>query len=298
MCVRRLTLYGLELPVIEGPVNLAEMIVRAAKASGLELEDGDVVVVTSKVLLKSKGLLVDLRNIKPGVRARLLHRLTGKDPVEAELVLRSSDKVYAVVPTSFLEEHLSEISRDVEAGRRALEKVKALLIVRMKNGIIASDAGVDYSNLPPGYAITSNHDFDALAKELRDELRKACGRDVAVVVADTEVFLSNGKVGSIDVAVGSSGIDPLAREFGERDLYGRPKFGGLDIIVDELCAAAALLMKQSREGIPVVVVKGFKYRRSERGVKDVLVTRRRRRLIGVIVKVLILNVFLKALRII
>ncbi|RLE98934.1 MAG: F420-dependent oxidoreductase [Thermoprotei archaeon] len=296
MYVKRLALYGLELPRIEGPVNLAKIIIETAREDGLELEDGDVVVVTSKVLLKSKGLLANLKDIRPGVRARLIHKLTGKDPVEAEIVLQNSEKVYAVIPTGFLRDRLSEISKDLEAARKALESVKALMIVRMRNGIIASDAGVDYSNVPPGYAITSNHDFDALAKELREGIKRITGRDVAVVVADTEVFLSNGKVGSIDVAVGSSGIDPLAREFGERDIYGRPKFGGLDIVVDELCAAAALLMKQASEGVPVVIVKGLKYRKSENGVKDVLIAGRRGT-VSVLVKILLLNILLKILHI-
>lgn len=292
--MEKLELYGLKLPLVERPTSLAEMIVEAAEACGAGLEDGDVVIVTSKILLKSKGLLVDLRSVRPGLRAKLIHRLTGKDPVETELVLRNSDAVYAVIPTGFLEEHLSEISRDVEIAKEALKGVRALMIVRMRNGIVASDAGVDYSNVPPGYAITSNHDFDSMARELREDIRKLSGRDVAVVVADTEVFLSNGKVGSIDVAVGSSGIDPLAREFGERDMYGRPKFGGLDIVVDELCAAAALLMRQSREGIPVVIVRGLRYRRSEKGVRDVLVTRQRKA-VAALVKIALLNMLLKVL---
>ncbi|MCD6095019.1 MAG: coenzyme F420-0:L-glutamate ligase, partial [Thermoprotei archaeon] len=104
-------------------------------------------------------------------------------------------------------------------------------------------------------------------------------------------------VGSIDIAVGSSGIDPLAREFGERDLYGRPKFGGMDILVDEICAAAALLMKQTSERIPVVLIKGLHYKKSDLGVKDVLITKYGSEAKRFLLKTLLLNIILKMFRI-
>lgn len=119
-----------------------------------------------------------------------------------------------------------------------------------------------------------------------------------MLIADTEFTFSNGKFGSLDLAVGSAGIDPIAREFGERDLYERPKFGGLDIIVDEICAGAALLMRQAGEGIPVVLVKGLKYRRSNGGIRDILISKYRKKARKVILLSVLKNIVLRMLRII
>lgn len=293
--MEKLEIYALKLPLIEKKADLPKLIVDEALRSGVGIQEGDVLVLTSKIVLKSLGLLVDLSSVRPGVRARLIHRITGKDPVETEIVLRNSRRVLGIVPVGFLKAYSEYVGRDRRAAESVVEKVPALMIVEMHNGLITSDAGVDYSNVPAGYAITSNHDFDRLARYLRGEIRERTGKDVSVVIADTEVFYSNGKFGSIDLAVGSSGIEPLSRKFGEKDLYGRPKFGGVDIIVDELCAAAALLMGQTSEGVPVVLVRGLRYERSDRGVSDVLVTRHRGRGMLVVARVALLNLLLKLL---
>jgi len=77
-------------------------------------------------------------------------------------------------------------------------------------------------------------------------------------------------LGTVDIALGSSGIEPITKKFGDKDLYGKPKYGGIDSTVDLIAAAANLLMKQTNEGIPVVIIRDLKYEVSERGVKDIL----------------------------
>jgi len=286
-------MFGLRLPLVESETDLVSLIVEAVKKEGLKLQDGDVLVLTSKLVLKSHGLMTPLSEARPGLRARLIHRLTGKDPVETELVLRNSRRVLAVVPVDFLKPYAASISKHPETALRAIEGEKALLFVEMPNGIIASDAGLDFSNVPPGYVITGGHDFDMFAREIRARLKTLTGSDVAVVIADTEVFVSNGKLGSIDLAVGAAGIEPMTRCFGDPDLYGRPKFGGLDLVVDELCAAAALLMRQTGEGVPAVLIRGLSYERSNEGVGSVLVTKRRRSPWRLLLKTLLLSILVR-----
>jgi len=289
---------GIKLPIIEKPVNLSKIIVDEASRQGIEIEDNDIIVVTSKILLKSLGLFIDVDSIKPSFRAKVISKLTGKDPIETEIVLQHSRKVLFIVSTGFLKSIITKISENVKNGLEALDKVRAVMFVVTNNGFIASDAGLDYSNIPPGYAIVNDCDFDELASRLRREIKELTGKNVAVVVADTEFSISNGKFGSLDLAVGSAGIDPIAREFGEKDLYGRPKFGGLDIVVDEICAGAALLMGQVRESVPVVIVKGLRYRYSDKGVKDVLVTKYREKARRIVLVSFFKNIVLKIFKVI
>lgn len=296
--MNEIRLIGIKIPLIEEPISLAELIVSNTEKQGVNIEDNDVIIVTSKVLLKSLGKIIGLNTVIPSLKAKIISRVTGKDSVETELVLRNSRKCFFIASTKFLKRFSYVLGKNIGDAREAAEKVKAIMFVETCNGFIATDAGLDYSNLPPGQAIVNNYDFDAMADELRSEIRRLTGHDVAVVVADTEFTVSNGKFGTIDVAVGSSGITPISREFGSRDLYNRPKFGGLDIVVDELCSAAALIMKQSGEGVPIVLVKGFKYEKSNLHSKDVLITRFRNISTRIVITAGLKNLLLKLLKII
>jgi len=296
--VEKIELYGLTMPLVEEKTDVAKLIVSEAEKLGINVENGDVIVITSKFLQKAIGDIIDLKTVKPSFKAKIVSKIFKKDPVETEIVLKNSKRVLLAVPTGFLREHIGKISKNVKDGLKALEKVKCILITITKNGFIATDAGVDYSNLPHGYAIANDLDFDLEAEKIRRKIKEITGKNVAVVISDTEFSISNGKFGSIDVAVGSSGIEPLTRLFGEKDLYGRPKFGGLDIVVDEICSAAALLMKQCGEGIPVVIIRGLKYTPSVRGVKDVLIIKYRRKASKLLLKIALINIVAKILRII
>ncbi len=71
----KLEVYGLKMPEIEPGVDLAKLIVKAANSDNIEIADGDVIVVTSKVYLKSKGLIFDLSKIKPSRTAKILYSI-------------------------------------------------------------------------------------------------------------------------------------------------------------------------------------------------------------------------------
>ena len=122
----------------------------------------------------------------------------------------------------------------------------------------ASDAGLDFSNNPAGTCTLLPADSNRSADAIREGLSGLCGRDVAVIITDTEVTFTH-LFGSQDVALGYSGIRPVAHLFGSKDRFGREKFGGADVIVDELAGASALLMGQTSEGVPVVIARGLKY---------------------------------------
>mgnify|MGYP002153778903 CR=1 FL=1 len=146
-----------------------------------------------------------------------------------------------------------------------IEKIPCILCVQ-RNKQFYSDAGLDFSNHPEGVVSIPPHDPDSCAKELREKTMEATGKEVAVVISDTEGII--GLAGSIDIARGSSGIEVLARTFGELDRFNKPKFAGADNIPNELACASALLMGQTSEGIPAVLVRGLKYNKSEKGISD------------------------------
>jgi coenzyme F420-0:L-glutamate ligase/coenzyme F420-1:gamma-L-glutamate ligase len=265
----RVEVIGLKMRVVEGRCDIVKEILDSAKAQGVDIANGDVVVVTDKFVSKCLGRVVKIDDVKPSKKALKLARKTGLDPRFVELVLRNCDDIIAVVPIKKLVNKkfvdLESLAGDVEAMKKLLSEYPTFFIT-IKEGMLWSDSGIDSSNLPPGCYAIPVEDHDKVAKMVRDGVWRATGKKVAVVICDTEFFLG----GSLDFARGSWGIDPIDRCFGCRDLYGKPKYGGVDIVVHEICSTASLLFKQTAEGIPVVIVRGLRYRECECGLKDSL----------------------------
>ncbi len=181
------------------------------------------------------------------------------------------DDVLLAIPfRDFVEKgimRLEKIAKDFERAREALRYATCELAVR-KGRQIYSNSGIDFSNSPGGLVTVPPDDPDAAARALKHRIRKLTGLDVPVIISDTEYWFF---LGSLDFARGCSGLRPVARNFGAPDLYGNPKFGGVDAIAHELACAAALLMGQASEGVPVVLVRGYKYEPGEEGISDFVI---------------------------
>lgn len=266
----KVELFGLRLPEVRPGDDLAKILVDCCESEANGIRDGDIIVVTSKVVSKAYGLLIQIENVKPGVKALEISRKTGINPRIVQAMLDNSDEILFAIPFKrFVEKGLIQIeylAKNRERAYQALRSIPYLLVVRRK-GQIYSDAGLDLSNHPEGIASIPPADPDEYARELRSRIKELTGKDVAVIISDTEgmPFL-----GSLDIARGSSGIQVISRKFGEPDRFGKPKFGGVDHIANELACASALLMGQTSEGIPAVLVRGLKYVKSEEGISSYL----------------------------
>ena len=270
----KVELYGLRLPEVRPGDDLARLIVEAAEGQAGGLKPGDILVVASKVVSKAMGLMFRLADVEPSPEAVELAEKTGGDPRHVQLILESSDRILLAIPFGDLVRsgivRLDKLAEDVGRGREALRYAACELAVE-RGGQIYSNAGIDYSNSPEGYVTVPPADPDGAARELRLRIRELTGLDVPVIISDTEYWFF---LGSLDFARGCSGLRPVARKLGAPDLYGQPKFGGVDAVAHELACAAALLMGQAGEGVPVVLVRGYKYEPSEEGVSDYILSPR------------------------
>ena len=259
-------MYGLRLPEVKPGDDLVGLILEAALKEAGGVRDGDVLVVRSKVVSKAQGLLIKLNEVKPSKKALKISKKSGMDPRFVQAVLNNSDEVFFVLPFRSLVEKgvidLRRFAKNPEKAREALARIPCILFVE-RRGQIYSDAGLDFSNNLEGVVSALLENPDEVAKQLRRRIRELTGKDVAVIISDTEFMPF---LGSLDIARGSSGIQVISKNFGEPDLYEKPKFGGEDHIANELAAAAALLMGQTNEGVPVVLIRGYRYVRSEEGI--------------------------------
>ena len=228
---------GIEcLPTVKTGDNLAELICNAAKSQGTCIQDGDILVVTHVVVSRAEGSVVNLDEIEPSKFAENIAAQYGKDPALVEVVLQESRSI-----------------RRMGDGK---------LITETKHGFVCANSGVDKSNVP-GERIVAllPEDPDRSAEEVRGQIRRLTGCDVAVIISDT-----HGRPlrkGEINVAIGVAGINALRDRRGEPDLFGYVLEVKQTAIVDELASAAELAIGQANEGIPVAIIRGYNYLKSE-----------------------------------
>jgi coenzyme F420-0:L-glutamate ligase/coenzyme F420-1:gamma-L-glutamate ligase len=198
---------------VEPGADLASLIMVAAPW----IEDGDVLVVTSKVVSKAEGRVVEVPEAGPA-------RDAARDALLAAETVRT---VASRGPTR---------------------------IVQTRHGLVMAAAGIDASNVAPTRLVLLPVDPDASARALRAALRERYGRRVAVVVTDT--MGRPWRVGQTDVAIGSAGMRAIRDYRGETDAYGNELQVTQVAVIDEL-AGAGELVKGKHDGVPVAVIRGF-----------------------------------------
>jgi coenzyme F420-0:L-glutamate ligase / coenzyme F420-1:gamma-L-glutamate ligase len=245
----RLELVALDgIPEVTPGDDIAALIAASAEASGLELTDADVLVVTQKIVSKTEGRLVELASVQPSEFASDWAQRWGKDPRQVELVLRESAAIVRMGPGG-------------------------LIISRTRHGLVCANAGVDVSNVGGGeVASLLPEDPDGSARRIRDGLRQRIGVAPAVIVSDS--FGRPWRNGIVNVAIGSSGIEALLDLRGAPDAAGREMQATVIAIADEL-ASAADLVGGKVEQRPVVVVRGYSWRPSDAGASVLVMERER-----------------------
>ncbi len=223
-----LSLFALpDVPLISPGDDLPKIFFECAEKTGISLRDGSL-VVAQKVISKAEGRLVALADVEPRPEAIEIAERDEKDPRHIEVVLRESAKV-------------------VRHGNR-------VLISETRHGFVCANAGVDLSNAPgEDVAVLLPVDPDGSARALMEGIEALGGGPLAVVITDT--FGRPWREGLVDVAIGSAGIAPVDDLRGQADLAGRELVVTTAATVDQLAAAAGILMRKDY-GIPAVWVEG------------------------------------------
>lgn len=261
--MKKIEILGLQtVPEIKAGDNLAKIICDCAKNENVGINEKDVFVLTSKIVSKALGLTRNKADVKVSRRALKISKKTKKDPIWTQMILDAGHKIIAVVPLGgAITKYIVNGSTETASSQELCDNEKCLFITRSRAGSIHTcDAGIDGSNHPVGIVSLFPEDPDAEAAKIRAKIREITGKNVAVILADTEVI----PYGTIDTAVGSSGINPCSVMFGKKDKFGKPKFGGVDLVGVEMTAASALLFGQTDSGIPVTIVRGYEYQFDEK----------------------------------
>lgn len=195
--------------------------------------NGDILVLSSKIVSYFEGRLVKLSDVKVSAKAKIWAKKMNADPALIQLAINEADSVIAVTPW---------------------------VLLTRKNGIYCANAGVDKSNVPKGYAITWPNDPFNSAQVIRKKLMKKCRlKKFAVLIIDS--VCQPGRKGTTAIAIGFSGIQGWQNLKGKKDLYGNVlRYSALNI-VDSLATTANLVMGESNECCPIAVIRDYQWKR-------------------------------------
>ncbi|MEM3442482.1 MAG: coenzyme F420-0:L-glutamate ligase [Candidatus Bathyarchaeia archaeon] len=219
-------LYAIKTENIKVGDNLVEVVLESLKKQGLELQENDIIVFTSKILAYAEGRLVKLAEVKPSEKAQKLAQQFHIRPEFVELILREADKIYGGVERA---------------------------ILTLKNGILTANAGVDNKNAPDGYVALWPQDARGWAIRTREEIKQKTGKDVAVMIIDSS--LTPLRKGTVGLALAVAGFNPIKDYRKERDIYGKSIIITQHAVADDLACAAHLLIGEADEKTPIALIR-------------------------------------------
>jgi coenzyme F420-0:L-glutamate ligase / coenzyme F420-1:gamma-L-glutamate ligase len=222
--------------------DLSAEILEAIGDSQIEIQNGDILVVTHKIVSKAEGRVVDLARIKPSPKAIRMAKEHDKDPRVMDLILKESIQI--------------------------LRAKNGIIISETKHGFVCANAGVDQSNVEGDAAVLLPVDPNESASRIQDAVKKKIGKEIAVIITDT--FGRTFRNGQTNVAIGIAGINPIKSYIGTYDMYGRKLRVTEIAVADEIASAAELVMGKA-EGTPVAIVRGYSFEKaSKTSVKSLL----------------------------
>jgi coenzyme F420-0:L-glutamate ligase/coenzyme F420-1:gamma-L-glutamate ligase len=238
------------LPFSKKGDNLGQLIAEAAIKQGTPLQERDVIVVTHVFVSKAEGNIINLDTVKPSQKAIELAAQTRKDPALVEVILQETKEIVRIGPNS--------------------------IITETRSGTISANSGVDRSNVEgERNVVPLPKDPNASARNIRLEIKRVAGVNVAVIVSDTHG--RPFRMGEINVAIGVAGIKPIRDRRGEKDLFGYTLRIKQTAIADELASAAELVIGQASEGIPAAIIRNYTVYQAAENVSAMELTRPKER---------------------
>ena len=209
--------------------------------SKFEIQDGDILVITQKIISKQEGSIVNLSQVKPSLLATGIASEYEKDPRIVQLILDQS--------------------------KRIIRMNNGIIIVETPHGLVCANAGVDESNVKGGYVTILPKNADESAKKLQQKILEKTGKNIAVIISDT--FGRPFREGQTNCAIGISGISSITDYVGTKDTFGKTLHVTAIAIADEICSAAELVMGKALQ-TPIAIIRNYKFNNSKGSTQDLI----------------------------
>ena len=228
-------------PIIQEGDDLSELLLSSLDTIGLEIQPGDILVVSHSIVSIAEGSVYSIADIIPSMKAKKLAIKLQRSAAYIEAVLQEASEVIRESP---------------------------VLITRTKQGIITDFSGIDESNAPRGKFVTMPRDPDTSAKKLSMNLSRVLGFNIPVVITDTQG--RPWRKGAVNLAIGVAGMSPFDKNAGKTDIYHKRLRSSLVCLADELAASAELVMGQADERVPLAIIRGVGIGDSNGSAQEIL----------------------------
>ncbi|MHA2252407.1 MAG: coenzyme F420-0:L-glutamate ligase [Candidatus Kariarchaeaceae archaeon] len=229
--MRSVQIYAFKSPkIISWGDDVFENFIEALRIEDFRLQNGDIVVLTSKVYSMQQESAIKLTDVIPSEQAIILGEEASLDPRVAQLVIDESDGVLGAVYHAILAKTIYGLS---------------------------ANAGIDLSNSPDGYALLLPRNPDQEALRFKEKISSRLMVDVGVLIVDSRTIPL--RRGTTAVALGVAGMDPIIDERGKVDLYGNKMVITTKALADNVATAVNMLLGETNEMTPFGIARGIPY---------------------------------------
>lgn len=232
-----LTLITVKSKMKTGKFDLFEALLDSLQ-SQVTLENGDILVISSKYVSNAEGRLLDHKRVIPDSKAKKIAKKFDFAPNIAEVIVRESDVIFGGVPG---------------------------FVITSSDYILVPNAGIDKSNTKNGKLVLYPIDPQLVAEQLRRKFFLEFSIHIGVIIIDSR--LMPGRIGTTGVALGCSGIEPTSDLRAQKDLHGKPLKVTFQAVADNLASIANLKMGEGPESTPIVVIKNTGVKMTDRKIK-------------------------------
>ncbi len=210
----------------EGKFDLYKTILYALDKNKIKLEEGDVLVISSKYISNSQGRIIDLSSVNPSQKGISLSKKFQLNPKIAEIIIRESDFIFGGI-----------------SG----------FVIASADNIMAPNAGIDKSNAKKDKIILYPNNPYLIAEQLRRKIFLDLLIHVGVIIVDSRLMPS--RIGTTGIAIACAGIEPVNDMRAQKDLDGNPLKVTFQAVVDNLASIANHKMGEGAESKPFAIIK-------------------------------------------
>ena len=222
------------IPKVKPGDEISTFIIKSIKRKKIKISKNDLIVIAHKIVSISENRFVELNKVKVGKRAISLSKKIDKSKEFCQLILDNSKKIIKIK--------------------------KGVIITENRLGIITANAGIDQSNInKKDFCLLLPLNPNASARKISRAIYEETGKKLGIIITDS--VGRPWRHGLTQISIGSFGISPIKKY--KKDLFKNNLYDTEVPIVDEIASAAGILMEKDI-GIPVVLIKGYNYMKSNK----------------------------------
>lgn len=222
----QLTVLPLKAERMNKEFDVFEVFLKTLEKNNAKLQDGDVLVISTKYISNSQGRIVNIERIKISNEGAGISKKFQLKPEIAEIIIRESDKIFGGI-----------------GG----------FVITSADNIMAPNAGIDKSNAKKGSVILYPTNPYLMAEQIRRKIFLKFFIHVGIILVDSR--LMPARIGTSGVAVACAGIEPVLDMRAKKDLDGNPLKVTFQAVVDNLATIANHKMGEAAESRPFAIVR-------------------------------------------